>query len=227
MGRISVPEHPVARKAQVPPPPLPETPPRNTPEPPRPFEKPTIAKKPENQDVAAPAPEFSLPPWPERPPERAPTERELELLSIIEQLRKDQKRRSVFDKLRPKTAGGWAVGLGALITALGGGTGVIKLVEAWRSPVALTGRVELLAEQAAELRKDFTDYKEKIRERQRAEEKRWSFTGAALCKGAQTTTKGLDCEAVEWEARPLPKRGEQPPPWRARTEWPPLPETPK
>lgn len=143
--------------------------------------------------------------------------------------RERRKKTSVFDSLRPRTKGGWAIGISAIVatigtavaaivTAVGGGEGLANVFHAPK----LRENIEALHKKDKELEEKLKLLQEgRIEDQARARE-RAKFISAALCKGANVTARGLDCDAVEWEPpRVVVKRGEPPPPWRARNyTWP-------
>lgn len=191
-------------------------------------------------------------PLPERPVERIPPilnepkiaaelsaalVRERKLESLVDELRKPEprKRRSIVDSLKPKSPAGVAgiaagiaavmtalgMGISAIITSVGGGAG---LAQVFHAP-ELRGQIAALRSENEALTERVTELEAREKTRAAAESKRWEFVGAALCRGALVTAKGVDCDAVTWEPRPIPKRNQPPAPWRATGDhWPRLPD---
>lgn len=136
---------------------------------------------------------------------------------------------SFFDSIRPKSRSGWAIGIATIVTALTAGVAAVVTSVGGGEGLAAVVHAPKLREQMEAIlkeKKDLEERVEKLEKRAKSDERRdaerWRFVGAALCKGAMTTASGLDCNAVQWEARSLPtKKGEAPEPWRARDYvWP-------
>ncbi len=118
----------------------------------------------------------------------------------------------------------WALGLTAVLAALGGTAGVKSIVEVFRPPPATAEQQDDLRAEIRQLRHDFDeDRKERKRERKQDEDRnrrRWDIVVGYGCrlngtKAPEPFARNQDCDAVVWDPPPLGKKV----PWTAREEW--------
>jgi hypothetical protein len=116
----------------------------------------------------------------------------------------------------------WALGVIAIVTALGGVGGVKSLVESVNAEKPATALQQDATNERLsrlEAKQDARDAKERHwRERQ---ERRWEIVVDWGCrmngvKGPEQFARGQDCSSVIWDPPPLGSSV----PWTAREEWP-------
>lgn len=117
----------------------------------------------------------------------------------------------------------WAIGVGAILGALGGAGGVKSIVESINAPKPATAEqqgatLDLVRRVEAKLDAHISDEK---RERER-NARRWEIEVGHGCRlnggpdGPVPYARGQSCDDLVWEPPPLGKQG----PWRSRAEWP-------
>lgn len=118
----------------------------------------------------------------------------------------------------------WAIGVGAILGALGGAGGLKSIVEAATAPKpATTEQADDIRSDLKRLRADFDEDRAARKAERLAESRRWDIAQGALCRfnGPKPApfARRVECDAVIWDPPPLGADG----PWTAREEFPQVP----
>jgi hypothetical protein len=113
----------------------------------------------------------------------------------------------------------WALGIAALIAAVGGGAGISQILHPAQKD--WTPQLEEIRADIKQQSEDVREIRDYIRKQSRVDSERWDLTVAVLCKlNGKPFGRAVDCGAVGFEQRPLGAPESQSPGYKALAEWP-------